>query len=56
MAVEQDAAGWLRMMAQYSGLTDRKPHFVRAADELEALRAEVGALHKALVAGRKLAA
>ena len=53
---ERDAVEWLRMMAQYSPLTDCKPHFVRIADELQALRAEKVALHEALVAGRKLAA
>lgn len=56
MVAEQDAASWLRMMARYSPLTDSKPHFARIADEVEALRAEVAALHDALVAGRKLAA
>ncbi len=53
---ERDAVEWLRMMAQYSPLTDCKPHFTRIADELEALRAEKVALHEALVARRKLAA
>ena len=53
---ERDAVEWLRMMAQYSGLTDSKPHFARIADEIEALRAEVAALHEALIAGHRLAA
>ena len=53
---ERDAVEWLRMMAQHSGLTDSKPHFVRIADEMEALRAEKAALHEALVAGHRLAA
>ena len=53
---ERDAVEWLRMMAQYSGLTDCRPHFARIADEIEALRAEVTALHEALVAGHRLAA
>ena len=44
------------MMAQYSGLTDSKPHFARIADEIEVLRAENAALHEALVAGHRLAA
>ena len=43
---ERDAVKWLRMMAQHSGLTDSKPHFVRIADEMEALRAEKAALHE----------
>ena len=53
---ERDAVEWLRMMAQFSGLTDSKPHFVRIADEIEALRAEKAALHAAMVAGHRLAA
>ena len=44
MAAERDAVEWLRMMAQFSPLTDCKPHFARIADEVEALRAEVAAL------------
>jgi hypothetical protein len=56
MAAERYAVEWLRMMAQFSGLSDSKPHFARIADELDALRAERAALHEALVAGRKLAA
>ena len=44
MAAERDAVEWLRMMAQFSPLTDCKPHFARIADEMEALRAEVAAL------------
>ncbi len=56
MPTEQDAVAWLRMMARFSPLTDAKPHFARIADEVEALRAEIAALHEALVAGRKLAA
>jgi hypothetical protein len=56
MTAERDAVEWLRMMAQYSPLTDCKPHFTRIADELEALRAEKAALHEALVAGHRLAA
>ena len=56
MAAERDAVEWLRMMAQYSGLTDSKPHFTRIADEVEALRAEKAALHEALIAGHRLAA
>ena len=45
MAGERDTVEWLRMMAQFSPLTDCKPHFARIADEMEALRAEVAALH-----------
>ena len=56
MAVERDAVEWLRMRAQYSGLTDCRPHFTRIADEMEALRAEKAALHEALIAGHRLAA
>jgi hypothetical protein len=41
---ERDAVEWLRMMAQFSILTDAKPHFTRIADELEALRAKVSRL------------
>ena len=44
MAAERDAVEWLRMMAQFSPLTDCKPHFARIADEVEALRVEVAAL------------
>ena len=43
-AAERDAVEWLRMIAQFSPLTDCKPHFARIADEMEALRAEVAAL------------
>ena len=44
MVGERDAVEWLRMMAQFSPLTDCKPHFARIADEIEQLRAEVAAL------------
>ena len=56
MMAERDAVEWLRMMAQYSGLTDSKPHFTRIADEMEELRAEKAALRASLVAGHRLAA
>jgi hypothetical protein len=56
MAADRDAVEWLRMMAQFSGLTDSKPHFARIADELEALRAEVAAMREAMIAGHRLAA
>ena len=44
MAAERDAVEWLRMMAQFSPLTDCKPHFARIADEMERLRVEAAAL------------
>ena len=44
MAAERDAVEWLRMMAQFSPLTDCKPHFARIADEVDALWAEVAVL------------
>ena len=44
ITAERDAVEWLRMMAQFSPLTDCKPHFARIADEVEALRAEVATL------------
>ncbi len=47
MPAERDVVEWLRMMAQFSPLTDCKPHFVRIADEVEALRAEIMTLRSA---------
>ena len=56
MAAERDAVEWLRMMAQFSALTDCKPHFARIADEVEALRAEVAAVRGNAVPAAALAA